>query len=351
MYNAVKEGFNENTYDTVLDPSIPPWHPSVGITLPRLPKLFEPVTAQKRLQMSNQDRLSKFAFKSYSQGATDRSCWIIPGLLSMGCAPYGAANKRSMVDCVSALILSGLGTFVSVMEEHEETAFENIKGELPIVERMKKGFIKSRLSVSTVVQECEAIIEKNTEEISKLPGLKGWDETSDTFIKYKRLKLRMQARINMAKDAIVAAKKQLDKFPKSFDWLRVPIKSHTVPTVHEMLPVLWELEKRMRSGEKLFIYSKEGHGRAAMFCGALLGRLYGMRQRDVSYRLQACHDVTEDYWGLAVPINCPQLSIQRRLMCQTIEVSNRYFDGVNWRSLSNPDTGLCEPHLPGRGTD
>ena len=44
-----------------------------------------------------------------------------------------------------------------------------------------------------------------------------------------------------------------------------------------------------------------------MVCGALLGRLYGLKPRDAQYRLQACHDVAENNFNLPVPVNCPQL--------------------------------------------
>ena len=99
-------------------------------------------------------------------------------------------------------------------------------------------------------------MQKNEEEISKIPGLIGWDESSATFMKYRRQKLRCLARIKLARESIDRAKLQLQKFPKSFDWLRVPVHPGSVPTLQELLPVLWEVEKRMRAGEKVFVYSK-----------------------------------------------------------------------------------------------
>jgi len=70
---------NETSYETVLDPSLPPWHPSIGIELPVLPKLYEPQSAHLRLTMDDKKRLQEFAFRTYGAGPTENSCWVIPG--------------------------------------------------------------------------------------------------------------------------------------------------------------------------------------------------------------------------------------------------------------------------------
>ena len=44
-------------------------------------------------------------------------------------------------------------------------------------------------------------------------------------------------------------------------------------TVDDVLPYLWELERRMAAGNSVYLYSKDIHGRAAVMAGCLLGRL------------------------------------------------------------------------------
>jgi len=109
---------------TVLDPRLPPTHPSVGIALPKLPKLFEPNTAETRLKNGGKDRLKYYGFAVYCAGPTDESCWLAPGLIAMGSIPFGFARINSSIDSVSALMMSGIGTFVSLLGEDEERQLE-----------------------------------------------------------------------------------------------------------------------------------------------------------------------------------------------------------------------------------
>jgi hypothetical protein len=63
------------------------------------------------------------------------------------------------------------------------------------------------------------------------------------------------------------------RYPKYYDWLRLPFSASSVPTIHQFLPVLWELESRLRRGECLFLYSREGHGRIGVVAAALVSTI------------------------------------------------------------------------------
>ena len=154
----------------------------------------------------------------------------------------------------------------------------------------------------------------------------------------------------MATEGSEKSQQQLERYPEKLDWVRIPLGASSVPTVHEFLTILWELEARLRRGEVLYLYSKEGHGRAGYVAAALIGRLYGLKSRDALYRIQCCHDAIKIYSDLEVPIQCPQLEIQRRLVHEAIDHANRHFEGVTWRSLSQPDQGMAEVHGPVRGS-
>ena len=86
-----------------------------------------------------------------------------------------------------------------------------------------------------------------------------------------------------------------------------------------------------------------------MICGALLGRLTGLTAREALYRLQACHDATITNDALEIPVSCPQLTIQQRIVSELIDATNRHFAGVTWRSLTNPDKAEIEVHKLPRG--
>ena len=109
---------------TILDPNLPPAHPSVGINLPKLPKLYEPNTAETRLTSGGQSRLKYYGFSGCTEGPTDASCWVSPGLIAMGSIPFGAARKNSSLDSVSGVMLAGVGTFVSLLGGEEEKEIE-----------------------------------------------------------------------------------------------------------------------------------------------------------------------------------------------------------------------------------
>lgn len=344
-HRTVVKGESEAT-PTILDPNIPPTHPSVGITVPKLPKLYEPSTADERLTVGS-DRLKYFGFRACAEGPSDASCWIIPGLLCMGGVPYGPARKNSSLESVAAIMLAGMGTFVSLLGEEEETQDMLRKNEKQsIYDKMKASFVKSKLSVSTVIQENEEVVEKYQKELVNLPYLPK-DDTR--YAKYKRERIRCNAKIQIAFDNISKTKRQLNKYPKQYELLRIPLSSSSAPTVHQLLVIMWELERRLRAGECLFVYSRDGHGRAGMICGALLGRLTGLTAREALYRLQACHDATITNDAMTVPVSCPQLPIQRQIVAELIDSTNRHFAGITWRSLTNPDKAEIEVHELPRG--
>jgi len=325
--------------------------------LPKLPKLHEPSTMKERLVNKTSENLKLFGFSNVTRGSTDTSCWVIPGMLAMGSVPYGLAREGLPMDCVSAIVLSGVGTMVSLMGEDEEKYVEytwskhpmyNDQSEMtPIKELMLTAGRKARFSVASLLAENQEIIEKNKKLIAKIPNV---SKTDKKYAKHKRERLRAQARINMATENSLKSQSQLERYPTTLDWIRIPLSAASVPTIHEFLVILWDLEARLRKGEVLYLYSKEGHGRAGYVAAALVGRLYGLKSRDALYRIQCCHDTIKIYSDLEFPIQCPQLEIQRRLVHDAIDHANRHFEGVTWRSLSQPDQGMAEVHGPIRGS-
>ena len=280
------------------------------------------------------------------QGPTDDSCWCIPGRVAMGGIPWAKANKRQSLPAITALLLEGISTFVSLMEEDEEAAVCTKLGIETIPAKMKKAAVGSKFSVDQIVAECNKQIETYQLRLDAIPV---YAKSDPRFEDANRDKVRCGARIKLAKQKAVAAKVKIDRFPKSFDWLRVPLPSTGAPTVNEILPHLWELERRLGEGQNIFLYSREGHGRVGMVGAMLVGRLYGFKPFDALTRIQQSHDCMTSEEKRPVPLSCPQLPAQRSLVAQVIAHTNKPFQGVTWRSHSDPEHNADEVHRPKPG--
>ena len=85
----------------------------------------------------------------------------------------------------------------------------------------------------------------------------------------------------MATDRIDKAKAQLKRIPKKVDFIRMPTSSVSAPSASQLLAYMWELEKKLREGRNMYLYSKDGHGRVGMFGAILFGRLYSLHPYEV----------------------------------------------------------------------
>ena len=335
-----------------LERSLPPYHPSIGLTLPSLPELYQPKTLQERLEMKDERRLEYGGFRGKHAGPSDHSCWVIPGLLCMGRLPHGLAQAGGKTSAVLNLLLNGINTFVSLMEEQEERQFLAEHDIGPIQESFKPAIASARMTIASIVKDAEVVINENKNELDLLPV---YDKKDHRYEKAFRQRMRCLARIKLATEGARKARQQLNAIPRDATanrWERVAIKRHDVPSVEEMLRIVWDLERKLSEGARVYIYSQEGHGRAGMLAGLLLGRLYGFSYQDTLYRLQAAHDcMVSEYGGNTkkIHISCPQLPCQREVIKQILDKTNRIFMGVNWRWASDPETHVSELHSIARG--
>ena len=327
--------------------ALPPYHPSLGIKLPPAVAVYLPEDANKRLNASQDVRLRHGAYRAHMQGPTDDSCWAIPGRVAMGQIPCNLATKRQTMPGITALLLAGVSTFVSLMEEDEEEAVcarQNMAA--PIASMIKKCATGASFAVGQIVQDCNNTIETYSE---KLAGILDLKPNHPDYVETNRERARCAGRIKLAKAKAAAARQQLEKFPKAYEWLRIPLKRDAAPTLNDALPVLWELERRLGEGQNLFLYSHEGHGRVGMIAGCLVGRLYGFKPTETLTRIQQSHDCMKSQERLPVPINCPQLPAQRALVTAVCLHTNKPYQGVTWRSHSDPEHRTDETHRPKPG--
>lgn len=326
--------------------ALPPYHPSLGIVLPAAVPVYLPVSFHNRLHASQDTRLRYGAYKAHMSGPTDDSCWVIPGRVAMGSLPWGKATKRQSTPAVTAILLAGVSTFVSLMEEDEEDAFCTQQDIQPMTALMKKAATGSKFAVDQIIQECNRVIETYSQRLALIPV---YAQSDPRYEEANRDKVRCNARIKLAKAKAATSRAQMEKFPKSLDWTRIPFKTSAAPIVNEMLPFCWELERLLAEGKNLFLYSREGHGRVGMVAGCLVGRLYGFKPTETLTRIQQSHDCMVSQEKLPVPITCPQLPAQRALVTAICLHTNKPYQGVTWRSHSDPETKADETHRPKPG--
>jgi hypothetical protein len=191
---------------------------------------------------------------------------------------------------------------------------------------MKSAFMKAGYSANEIIVDNTNIISKQTAKLAAIPD---YGKTDPRFPGALKVKMRYKARIKLANDCMIKAKAQIKLLPLSVEWDRIAVNSEMAPSLNQILPKIWELEKKLREGKNIYLYSRDGHGRVGMMGAILLGRLYGLHSYEVIfnryfkqllllhyyhfqavYRIQACHDSAKRELNRKIPITCPQLPIQ-----------------------------------------
>ena len=278
-------------------------------SLPPLVEIYDPRTAEGRVTIGRDRRVNYCNYHLTMRGPTDNSFWIVPGRLACGSIPLGngcTTESRIPVSSVSALMMAGIDCYVSLMEEKEEINYEEeffaqLETEThqlgqkiarcSVAESMKTAFMKTGYSASEIIVDNSLIIEKQRVKLAALPDYNKSDPRMQKILKEK---LRYQARIKLANDRIDKAKAQLKRVPKNVDWFRLATPAAFVLSESEILLNLWDIEKLLKDGRNVYLYSKEGHGRVCMYAALLLGRFYSLHPYEVLLMmLHSCHPQIE----------------------------------------------------------
>ena len=335
----------EEVFD--MDGVLPPYRPDLGIKLPAAIPVYMPTNAKERLEVTRSRRLTYCSYKAHMEGPCEDACWIIPGRIAMGCIPWGRASKRTQTSSITTLLLGGCDVFISCMEEEEETECEQRLEIQPVAKMLKKAAAGARMAVDEVVRNSKRVCEEMERKLKNIPVL---ETTHADYASVKKELTRCKARVKLSKEARARAQGELERLPKVFEWIRVPLKTDQCPTINEILPVLWQIERKLSEGRSLYIYSREGHGRCGLLAGCLLGRLYSFNPSETLIRLQNSHDCAKREEARPVPINCPQLNSHRNLISQVIMHANRPMMGVVYRFHDDPETKHDILNMPKRGT-
>lgn len=350
------------------------YHPNLGFSsknLPSLPNLPDHIYRSSTIgateqQISSTAEKQKYnSFRSKQEGPTDHTCWIIPNRLLMGRIPLGKARKKgfvdsslhTQVDCMSQILVAGITDVISLLPEDEE--LEEIKqynNQLQWYDKALQtielaavsGHNQAKNTFRSTISNLNQVVEQKSIEMEHYSHMERHDIR---FPEYEKKRIELKAKRKVALDNIARAKKDLNKLSsRTPTWKRYPLEYNVIPPLDRIVPIIWRLEEKLYRGENLFIYSREGHGRAALICGCILGRLYGLSITDTLLRLQTYHDCQRGQREREVSINCPQMRAQQEMLGRILKISNYVYEGITYRTQVDPETVLTSHQYYQSGT-
>jgi hypothetical protein len=295
-------------FEDLTIPSITPsHHPAFGLaSLPPLPRVH--AHREKDGSVAIESSTSYNSFVAASGGPTRESSWVIRGLVLMGAPPVGSAWGTALSRTApEEIVLAGVGTFVCLLSRDELLELERAQG-------LKSGLeadLRFQLKSVRGTMQAHLLDAENTYASldSDLKILMERHIAEDPTLEVKQRDKTIQTRF--AFDAVQRAKAAIAKIPASYHWVHFPMEKGRTPDDADLVQVLHELERRLKDGHRLYIFSKDGHGRAGLLAGCLLGRIYSCPAEETLERLQFYHDSrpalrSSERAGGPKLISCPQ---------------------------------------------
>ena len=177
-------------------------------------------------------------------GPIDDSCWVIPGMLSVGGIPYGQTERKSSVSSVTEIMLSGVNIFVSLLREEEEMVLQKIRDDPKnsIEKMIFSDHRKARYSIGSTIADTKVLL---FDYRSALDGLNEMEITAENEVTLAQRRMRIIGRIKVMSDRLKKGEQQQKKLPNKVEWIRIPMNNSTAQNVNDILPALWELERRI----------------------------------------------------------------------------------------------------------
>jgi hypothetical protein len=350
-----------------------PYHPTIGFKvgdlppLPVLPDLLDTnrIHDGEKKAISTEARQKYNSFRAKQEGPTDNSCWIIPGKLLMGRIPCGKARKKGPVDsnvhthidCVSQIMLAGVNNYVSLLSPDEEEAeIFNYNSQLawydaPISTIERAVILGYRQAKSTLVATISGLSNLVEQKNIEMEDFFIMDKHDIRYEESEKRRISVKAKKTILLNSISRTKKELDNFPSSSpSWIRMPFEQNAVPALDHIVPVLWRLEEKLQKGESIYVYSKDGTGRAALICGCILGRLYGLSATETLLRMQTYFDCQRSQLNNEVSVNCPRMRAHQEVLTRILKLTNRVYEGITYRTQSDPQTIVSSDQHYSSGT-
>lgn len=368
------------------------------------------------------------AWKHASQGPTSDSFWLIPNILIVGQAPFGVAERKHMMvvsngvrrpcesvdneatgpvegmkgntsdriddgrvtksskaialTAISALLLQGVNTFVSLLTADEERLLEELYQTEPIQVQIEQALTATRANANDVICYNQEAIAKQERIIAEMPY---YGKTDPRYPAAHRQRMRCEARMELAKSNIARIKRQITKLPERISWTRLTHLAERKQkcTIDDLLPSVWQIEEFIRQHKCCYIYSYGVHinnkhiqpdasvyqqmphynttvtskaKNRDMVCVddsngclavAVLGRLYHLEPYDAMFRWQKAHDTMRSLailpniatqTGAEFRLSCPNLPWQKNLIIELLKKSHYPLEYPVIRGQTNPDT-------------
>lgn len=221
-------------------------------------------------------------------------------------------------------------------QDHEIERFEKANQLDPLEQELRSAYLAVQKIIKNLLSQSENVL------MTAETDLKAF------FDKYKgkkvtpEIKLQTRQKLAACKVAYEGVKRMrsaLAKLPSEFSYLRFPIKRAGTPTFRSLLSNLKSLEARVRDGHNLYIFSAEGHGRAGLVAGCLLGRIYGCPISEAIVRLQFYHDCRLSLVNKEVKVSCPATSEQNNLLYEILLHNEPAYSP--YIRITGPPTDVC----------
>ena len=276
------------------------------------------------------------SFKKYQGGPTDYCSWLIHGAYArvmFGAYPCGQARIKadkitSRSSSAAQLLVDGVDTFVCLMEssELERRAAEHPKGWTYDVE-VDTTCADIRSELITGVNSA-----KDAMMFAAKRAARG-REVGYGKVQQEALERAQESRTYDYEKA----KAFYDNFAERLQHVRVPVpKDGTIDDV-EVVELCQDIERRLRRGERVYVFSDDGHGRVGVVATVLLARLYGLATEDAIERAKLYHQAQgrfavqqEKRATFALP-TFPQCPAQRAQIVRVLAKTDPSYDGIRRR--------------------
>ena len=275
------------------DPDAVPWHSALGIRMPLMltrDSIGAYTDNKGVMHITNLDRWRNF--KERMQGPTDNSHWLLQGDLRedgsamnarvlIGGFPRGEARPKvggvkKHGSCIQQLLMNGVDTFVCLSKWDKANEDEILKVHADLRQEL-------RVSVEGA-------------KVRYKRAALGAEKAKDYAIAQKSVMVSRKIEAAASLRNCEYAMNKLTKFVR-FMCHEIDEKKG-IPTTEaeerDFITLLNTIERRIRSGQRLYIFSEHGHGRAGLVAACLLGRLYGITSPEALELVQRHHDARID---------------------------------------------------------
>ncbi|CAM9648104.1 unnamed protein product [Ascophyllum nodosum] len=281
-------------------------------------------------------------------GPTPFCSWLIPGLvlISSYLDTESKARPRDFKqplypDASAQIMLAGVGTLVALSSREEVRKHESDEKIPAFDEAFERRHSQMSTVIETTMREATynvAILQQEENNLERLRHVEDYDQEK------RRKKLAdVVNQMRIARSTLTRARQMADVFPKDVNVAWEGLPQGYAPRVADVIDLVVRLEDRLKTGEKICLWSPRGHGRVGMVGAVLLGRLYGCSAEEALLRVQVCHDARESLKGQP-RISCPQTTVQVHCVREAL-ISTSTFYTLTMRAdppVSTRGTKVCK---------